>query len=584
MKYSILITFSIVFAMLLNGCGLSTTTTDLGGTVNNSIAVAGTAKKGVFTSLNLTLRNPASPTSVLGSGTSTNGEFNVTFNPGITIPKLVLVEITGNYISEAGGVKAVAASQPLSTIIEIGTVDIPNVAITPFTSLLVSHMGSDISTQSLADAKGFVAETFGLDIQTVTNSANLSSNPAPTSERSKYNMLLAGISQLADDKTGIGNLLKEFGNQAKEGFITTELMTSLSSSITKVSTDADYLASSDYSNFSTGLSGTLIDKIKTGSLWEKTKIASNNPNRTGHVGFATNPLSETARTFYFWGGKSGNASNTVTNSVLRYSYNLNLSSSTTCGAARAYHSIAMAPNMTTAYAFGGVDSLGHVTNALDIFNLSSGTCTGSTTYGGLPRAHHSSFFYNNNLYFVGGMGSSSAVTDINVYSIPTGTWSTATITGTTVAPRFGHTTVWDKPMKRALTWGGTSSQSHQGSVQSLAFTSSSIVSSLIASGGLARTGHTGDFYDNGVQPRMLFFGGASGASDTLTNSMQIYDFSSNTFKTYPSKATARKGMSSIKYYSTTKNSYKILYFGGEKAGSVVTNEIDIFTIPRSSKR
>jgi hypothetical protein len=114
MKYSILITFSIAFAILLNGCGLSTTTTDLGGTVNNSVSIAGTAKKGAFTTLNLTLRNPAIPSSVLGTGTSTNGAFNVTLDSGVTVPKLVLVEITGNYISEAGALKSVAASQPLS--------------------------------------------------------------------------------------------------------------------------------------------------------------------------------------------------------------------------------------------------------------------------------------------------------------------------------------------------------------------------------------------------------------------------------------------------------------------------------------
>ncbi|MCO4782367.1 MAG: hypothetical protein KC646_08580 [Candidatus Cloacimonetes bacterium] len=590
MKYSILMSLSIAFAILLNGCGLSTTTTNLGGTLAKSVSVTGTAKKGKFSSLTIRLKDAMNPTSVLGTGTSTNGDsgnFNVTFATGVTVPNFVLVEVFGNYASEAGINASVADSQPLSTIIEVGTSNVTNIAITPFTSLLVSHMGSNISTQALSDAKSFVANTFDLQISTITDATKLLDTTVNSNEKRKYNMLLAGISQLADDKkatdnkNGIDTVLRQFGAQAKDGFLTDELMGTLSSSLTKISTNQLYRNSSEGQLFyQSGISSTLVDKIKMGSSWSKTKISSSNPDRAGHVGFTNINNSS----FYFWGGKSADANSTVTNTVLRYNSNFDLQTANTCGMARAYHSIAMAPNNTMAYAFGGVDASGNVTNALDIFSLSSLNCVGNTTYGGLARSHHSSFYYNDKIYFVGGMGTSTAVTDVNIYSISSGTWSTDSITGPEVAARFGHSTVWDKTMKRALTWGGTAAQSHQNTVHSLAFTGNSIVSSTIATGGLARTSHSGDFYDNGINPRMILFGGAAGQSDTLTNSMQIHDFSKNTFNTIPSKATPKKNMANIQYYDFSKQTHKIVYFGGEKASSVITNEIDIFTIPRSSKR
>ena len=82
---------------------------------------------------------------------------------------------------------------------------------------------------------------------------------------------------------------------------------------------------------------------------------------------------------------------------------------------------------------------------------------------------------------------------------------------------------------------------------------------------------------------MIIYGGAD-ASSAVTDSLQIYELNNNTFKTLPAHGTPRKAMSAIQYYDATKQSHKIIYYGGGTSTNAVTNVMDIFTIPRSSKR
>ncbi|PCJ20046.1 MAG: hypothetical protein COB02_05465 [Candidatus Cloacimonadota bacterium] len=586
MKVSIITTFCILFALLLNGCGLSTTTTNLNGGVSPTFSINGIAKKGAFSSLNLTIKNPATQEIINGPTPFTSGNFNLKFDSSKGLPDFLLLEITGSYLSESGnGLKSITSSQPLSSIIATGTTTVSNFnAITPFTSILASHMGANISTQSLNDAKAFISETFGLDVGSITESRLLSGNSTVTQAR-RYNMLLAGISQLSDDNNGIENAIKEISTQAKEGFITPQFMSGLSSALTKISTNAFYRNSTDGAYYNTATANTLIDQIKNGTLWEPTKIS--NLNRVGHKGFIS---SGSLPNFFYWGGKSGSNSNTTTNSVLRFSSNHTFPTSTTCGVAKSNHSIAISPNQTRAYAYGGLTASVFVTNTLDIFNISSGVCIPSSITGGTARSHHSSVYYNDKIYIIGGSTTGSViVSDIDIYSISTNTWSTATLINTsTYIPRTGHTSVWDKKMKRILTYGGiNSSGAYQSTIHSLQISGSSIISSIIATppqGFLAKSNHVSHFYDNGVSAKMFMFGGASSPSGVVTNSMQMYDMTQNTFKVLPSHVAPRKGMSGIKYYNSTIGTHKIVYFGGITASNSVTNAIDIFTIPRSSKQ
>ncbi len=211
------------------------------------------------------------------------------------------------------------------------------------------------------------------------------------------------------------------------------------------------------------------------------------------------------------------------------------------------------------YVYGGTNGTNR--NTTIIYDIESNTWSAGVT-GGTARRFSQAVQYNSKMYVYGGY-TTTATNILDIFDIPSGTWSVGTAGGTT-RYSFSAATYNGK----LYTWGGCTGS---GGCATAMINTMDIFDfatntwSTGATGGTARYGAAATVYNG----KIYFFAGCS-SGPTARNIIDIYDIASNTWSTGTAGGTAR-------CYPTVEVNGNLAYLnGGNGAGGGTHNAIDVY--------